>query len=85
MRLLGLREQFSLLGFNPVYYLVWQTNTLILLTLFILHLVYPVYGEPFVSYFYLLWLKVVIVFSCVIRIIYARHNFFIAALLAMGM
>ena len=40
-----MREQFSLLGFNPVYYLAWQTNTLILLTLFILYLTYSVYGE----------------------------------------
>ena len=80
-----LREQFSLLGFNPMYYLAWQINTLILLTLFILHLVYSVYGKPFVTHFYLLWLKVVIVFSCVIHIISARHNFFIVALLAMGM
>ena len=80
-----LRERFSLLGFNPVYYLAWQTNSLILLTLFILHLAYSVYEEPFVAHFYLLWLKVVIVFSCVIRIISARHNFFIAALLAMSM
>ena len=80
-----LRERFSLLGINLVYYLVWQTNTLILLTLFILHLAYSMYREPFVAHFYLLWLKVVIVFSCIIRIIYARHNFFIAALLTMGM
>ena len=80
-----LRERFSLLGFNPTYDLAWQTNTLILLTLFILYLAYFVYGEPFVAHFYLLWLKVVIVFPCVIRIIFVRHNFFIAALLAMGM
>ena len=80
-----LRERFFLLGFNPVNYLAWQTNTLILLTLFILHLAYSMYREPFVAHFYLLWLKVVIVFSCVIYIIYARHNFFIAALLTMGM
>ena len=80
-----LRERFSLLGFNPVYYLAWQTNTLVLLTLFILHLAYFVYEEHFVAHYYLLWLKVVIVFSCVIRIISARHNFFVVALLAMGM
>ena len=80
-----LRERFSLLGFNLMYYLAWQTNTLILLTLFIFHLAYSVYGEPFVAHFYLLWLKVVIVFSCVICIISARHNFFIVDLLAMGM
>ena len=71
------REWFSLLGFNPVYYLAWQTNTLILLTVFILHLAYSVYRESFVAHFHLLWLKVVSVFSCVIRIISARHNFFI--------
>ena len=80
-----LRERFFLLGFNPVNYLAWQTNTLILVTLFIIHLVYSVYGEPFVAHFYLLWLKVVIVFSCVIRIISVYHNFFIVALLAMCM
>ena len=85
LRLLVLREWLSLLGFNPVHYLAWQTNTLIFLTLFVFHLVYSVYGEPFVAHFYLLWLKVVIVFSCVIYIVSARHNFFIAALLAMGM
>ena len=71
LRLLVLRERLSLLGFNPVYYLAWQTNTLILLTLFVLHLVYSVYREPFVAHFYLLWLKVVIVFSCVICIVSA--------------
>ena len=65
LRLLVLRERFSLLGFNPMYY--------------------SVQGEPFVARFYLLWLKVVIVFSCVIRIISTHHNFFIVALLAMGM
>ena len=84
LRLLVLRERLSLLGFNSVYYLAWQTNTLILLTLFILHLAYSVYRDPFVAHFYLLWLKVVTVFFCVIRIISACHNLFIAALLAMG-
>ena len=63
----------------------WQTNTLILLTLFILHLAYSMYEELFIAHFDLLWLKVVIVFSCVIRIISVRHNFFVVALLAMGM
>ena len=43
------------------------------------------YEELFIAHFDLLWLKVVIVFSCVIRIISARHNFFVVALLAMGM
>ena len=85
LRLLLLRERFSLFGFNPVYYLAWQIDTLILLTLFIIHLAYSVYREPFVAHFYLFWLKVVIVFSCVIHIISAHHNFFISALLAMGM
>ena len=85
LRLLALRERFSLLGFNLVYYLTWQINTLILLTLFIIHLAYSVYRELFVAHFYLLWLKIVIVFSCVIRIISVRHNVFTAALLAMGM
>ena len=57
---------------------------MILLTLFILHLAFSVHEEPFVDHFYLLWLKVVTVFSCVIRIISACHNFFIAVLLAIS-
>ena len=43
-------------------YLAWQNNALILLTLFILHLAYSVYKEPFITHFHLLWLKVVIMF-----------------------
>ena len=78
-------EKFSFLGFNPVYYLAWQTNTLILLTLLILHLAYSVYREPFVAHFYLLWLKVVIVFFLCNPYNICSHNFFIVALLAMGM
>ena len=67
-----------------MYYLVWQTNTLILLTFFILHLVYFVYKEPFVAHFHLLWLKAVIV-SYIIFIISAYHNLLIVVLPAMGL
>ena len=89
LRLLALRERFFffffLLGFNPVYYLAWQTNALILLTLF-----YPLLSlfcvrRSFCCSLSFIEAKSSDCVSYIIFIISSCHNLLTVVLSAMGL
>ena len=78
---------FSLLGFNLVYYLAWQTNALIFTNslFFILHLAYSVYKRALCCSLSFIVAKCSDCVSYIIFIIFACHNFLKMIMSAMGL